>query len=41
MGQDKKKPKEAIQIFQNIIKASVSENPKPKVKKSSKKKDEK
>lgn len=28
-----KKPKEAATIFQNIIKASVSGNPKPKPKK--------
>ena len=30
MEQDKKKPKEASEIFQNIMKASVSGNPKPK-----------
>ena len=29
----KKKPKEAAQIFQDIIKASVKGNPKPKQKK--------
>lgn len=38
MAQDKKKPKEASEIFQNIMKASVSDNPKPKPKKDSKKK---
>jgi hypothetical protein len=39
MAQDKKKPKEASEIFQNIMKVSVSGNPKPK--KATKKKDEK
>ena len=38
MEQDKKKPKEASELFQNIMKASVSGNPKPNAKKKEEKK---
>ena len=33
----KKKPKEAIKLFENIMKASVKGNPKPKAKAKKKK----
>lgn len=35
---DKKKPKQAAKIFEDIIKASVKGNPKPKAKKKRAKK---
>jgi hypothetical protein len=38
MAEEKKNPKEASQLFQNIMKASVKGNPKPKPKKKVEKK---
>ena len=36
MAKEQKKPKEATNLFENIIKASVKNNPKPKPKKAKK-----
>lgn len=36
MADNKKKPKEAVNLFENIMKASVKGNPKPKKKKINK-----
>ena len=38
MKKEKKTPKQASDIFEKIMKASVSGNPKPKIKEKSKKK---
>jgi hypothetical protein len=38
MTEKKKTPKEASELFQNIMKASVKGNPKPKSKKKAEKK---